>query len=103
MASAQFHRTRHALIAPPETDGDPSGIELIGELIVMLKAVGIGSTSTSEEANLDDAVLGLFVSSLKQAPGDLSPYGCRAEPAGVWGSAPILRPAGHNPPNQPPK
>ena len=42
---------------------------MIGELAALLKAAGIASPSPSEGAALDDAILDLFVSSIKEAPG----------------------------------
>jgi len=53
---------------PPESDGDPPGIEVIGELIELLKAAGIGANdNTLGEAQGVD-VLGLFASSVKDDP-----------------------------------
>jgi hypothetical protein len=55
---------------PPEIDGDPPGVELIGELMAMLAAAG----ATPPQAARSDVRQGadpfaLFVSSVKGAPG----------------------------------
>ena len=55
---------------------------LIGGLIALLKAAGIGSGIAPEGANLNDAVLEFFVSSVKEAPG--------AEPLLGFGVSPNL-------------
>lgn len=68
------------IVSPPETDGDPPGVELIGELMALLKASGIGTEHTPKAASLDDAVLSLFVSSVKEAPGAEPLLGSGAEP-----------------------
>jgi len=68
------------VVHPPETDGDPPGIEVIGELIELLKAAGIGANDNTPGQTQGADVLGLFASSVKDDP--------RAQPlAGSKGGA----------------
>ena len=60
------------ILHPPETDDDPPGVELIGELTALLKAGGVGDNQMGSQSAVPDPVLGLFVSSVKA--------GSRAEP-----------------------
>ncbi|MCB4825186.1 hypothetical protein [Roseicella aerolata] len=59
------------LIHPPEDGGGPAGVELVGDLLNMLRAAGL------DEAGEQDAhasgVLTLFVSSVKEGPGGQHP------------------------------
>jgi hypothetical protein len=48
------------LLWPPETDGDPPGIEVIGELAALLQAAGIGTANPSGKSTCDPSVLTLF-------------------------------------------
>ncbi len=59
------------LIHPGETDDDPPGVELIGELISLLKVAGVGGTGTAAKVGQADQnpVLDLFVCSVKADPG----------------------------------
>ncbi len=57
------------ILHPPEIDGDPPGIELVGELMGMLQAAGVGRIQTDAGSAAPDPVLALFVSSVKQGPG----------------------------------
>jgi hypothetical protein len=54
------------IIHPPETDGEPPGIELIGELIALLQAAGMGRPQSFDTLAEPDPVLALFVSSVKE-------------------------------------
>jgi len=56
------------IIHPPETEGDPPGIEVVGELAGLLKMAGVSGIG-SAETNVADPVLDLFVSSVKAVPG----------------------------------
>ena len=66
------------IVSPPEIDGDPPGIELVGELMAMLQAAGMGAANLLG-AGPPDPVLALFVSSVKKDPGAKPP------PAGFLG------------------
>jgi hypothetical protein len=57
------------IIHPPQTDGDPPGVELIGDLIGLLKAAGLGQRDAGEAQSSADPVLDLFASSIKAGPG----------------------------------
>jgi DNA invertase Pin-like site-specific DNA recombinase len=57
------------IINPPETDGDPPRIEVVGELMAMLQAAGVGRGRTDAGSTAPDPVLSLFVSSVKHGPG----------------------------------
>jgi site-specific DNA recombinase len=57
------------IIHPPETDDDPPRIELVGDLMVMLQAGGVGRAQAKVGVAAYDRVLGLFVSSVKEGPG----------------------------------
>jgi hypothetical protein len=57
------------IIHPPDTDDDPPGVELVGELMSLLKAAGIGQAGVGDHLLSGDPVLGLFVSSIKAGPG----------------------------------
>ena len=74
------------IVSPPETDGDPPGIELVGELLAMLQAAGMETHNDQHDDVRPDPVLALFVGSVKKGPGaeplafftDRSPLPCRA-------------------------
>jgi DNA invertase Pin-like site-specific DNA recombinase len=57
------------VIHPPNADGDPPGVELVGELMAMLRAAGVGGVEPGSGHPADDPVLSMFVSSIKEAPG----------------------------------
>jgi DNA invertase Pin-like site-specific DNA recombinase len=57
------------ILHPPKDGGDPPHIELVGELMAMLKAAGVDRLQACERSAEGDPVLGLFVSSVKEAPG----------------------------------
>jgi site-specific DNA recombinase len=57
------------VVHPPQDDRDPPGIELIGELMALLKAARTGNSQTAENSAASDSVLALFVSSVKAGPG----------------------------------
>ena len=59
------------LIYPPDDDGGPPKIELVGNLLAMLKA-GLDANSDGYQLSSDDDALASLVSSIKEAP--------RAEP-----------------------
>jgi hypothetical protein len=56
------------IIQPPEDDDDPPVIELVGDLMAMLKAGGVRQTFTKDGASAKDPVLAAFVSSVKEDP-----------------------------------
>jgi len=56
------------LIWPPETDGDPPGIELVGELLAMLQA-GVGGSTVRGAAARPDPAFAAAVSSVKDGTG----------------------------------
>ena len=57
------------VIHPPTTEGGPPGIEVIGELMALLKAAGVTGQVTKASDPGVDPVLDLFVSSVKAGPG----------------------------------
>jgi hypothetical protein len=57
------------ILHPPKDDGDPPNIELVGELMAMLTAAGLGRPQSSERGPEADPVLALFVSSVKEDQG----------------------------------
>jgi hypothetical protein len=57
------------VLHPPETDGDPPRVELVGDLAALLGAAGVSLPSPGSRSTVTDEVLGLFVSSVKAAPG----------------------------------
>jgi hypothetical protein len=57
------------IISPPETDGDPPGLELIGELMAMLATAGATPHTARSGARQGANSLALFVSSVKEDPG----------------------------------
>jgi len=57
------------IIHPPETDDDPPCIEVIGELVELLKTSGIAADGPTGPSQPSDAVLDLFASSVKDGPG----------------------------------
>jgi hypothetical protein len=62
-------------IYPPEIDGDPPSVELIGELMAMLAAAGPTPPAARSEAGQGVDTLALFVSSVREEPGQ-SPWPC---------------------------
>jgi hypothetical protein len=69
------------IVYPPETDNDPPRVELVGELIAMLQAGGVSAPQSGAQSAGPDAVLSMFVSSVKEAPGAMprpSPLAVRA-------------------------
>jgi site-specific DNA recombinase len=69
-ARALIHKI---LIHPPETECDPPGIELTGELMALLQAAGLNSTAEKGSAASHDPILELFVSPVKEGSGQ-SPW-----------------------------
>jgi hypothetical protein len=57
------------VVHPPQSDGDPPGIELAGELMALLQAAGVPGAASADNAPELDPVLALFVSSVKEGPG----------------------------------
>jgi hypothetical protein len=57
------------VLHPPETDGDPPRVELVGDLVALLGAAGVSLPSPGSQSTVTGEVLGLFVSSVKAAPG----------------------------------
>jgi site-specific DNA recombinase len=55
------------ILHPP--DGNPPRIELVGDLMALLRAAGISEPPSGSDAAVSDHVLGVFVSSVKAAPG----------------------------------
>jgi DNA invertase Pin-like site-specific DNA recombinase len=72
------------VVIHPCTDDDPTGIELIGNLIDLLRAAGLGGAPTPGAPASHDPALALFVSSVKEGPG--------AEPLALLSSQPRRRP-----------
>ena len=62
-------RIDRVLIHPGETYDDPPGVELIGELITLLKVAGVGGTEAQVGPADQNPVLDLFVRSVKADPG----------------------------------
>ena len=60
------------IVHPPDIDGDPPRVELIGELMALLKAGGLSNPQSVSQSATPDPVLAMFASSVKAAP--------RAEP-----------------------
>ena len=61
------------IVSPPEFDGDPQGVELVGELVALLRTAGLAPQTESKGAE-NDHVLGLFAKAVKEGPGaSLSP------------------------------
>jgi hypothetical protein len=60
-------------IHPPENDDDPPGVELVGDLMAMLQAAGVGRPQAKNSAAVPDPVLALFVSSVKEDPRAFAP------------------------------
>lgn len=67
------------IISPPRADGDPPGIELVGELAAILHAAGLGTQpsgdSTRMASHQANNVRRAFVSSVKEAQGARLPGG----------------------------
>ena len=61
------------IIHPPEGDGDPPGVELIGQLMALLGTAGVPEAQASEKPGQPASVLAMFVSSVKSAPGAKPP------------------------------
>jgi DNA invertase Pin-like site-specific DNA recombinase len=57
------------IIHPPESDDDPPGVELVGDLVALLRAAGVEQANAGDEPSGADPVLGLFISSIKAGPG----------------------------------
>jgi site-specific DNA recombinase len=57
------------IIHPPQDDDEPPGVELVGDLMAMLQAAGVGQTFTKDGAPAKDPVLAAFVSSVRATPG----------------------------------
>ena len=58
------------IVHPPNSDGDPPGVEVVGELIELLKAAGIGANqSVQNHPAGTDPVLALFASSVNEGRG----------------------------------
>ena len=57
------------IIHPPETEDDPPGIELVGDLMGLLQAAGATDAQPLENSGKAKSVLALFVSSVKAGPG----------------------------------
>jgi DNA invertase Pin-like site-specific DNA recombinase len=57
------------IIHPPETETDPPGIELVGELTALFQLACAPEPQATEKAQKPDQVLALFVSSVKADPG----------------------------------
>ncbi len=55
------------IITPPEIDGDPSNIELVGDLKAMLTTANLPKPKESRQT--DTSALDRFISSVKEAPG----------------------------------
>ena len=61
------------IVSPPEFDGDPPGVALVGELVALLRTAGLAPQTESKGAE-NDHVLGLFAKVVKEGPGaSLSP------------------------------
>jgi site-specific DNA recombinase len=71
------------VIIHPPTDGDPTGIEFIGNLMELLRTAGLGGPPTKESRAITNPRLQLFVSSVKEGPG--------AEPLAYPGLSPDIR------------
>lgn len=56
------------IVSPPEFDGDPQGVELVGELVALLRTAGLAPQTESKSAE-NDHVLGLFAKAVKEDPG----------------------------------
>ena len=56
------------IISPPEHDDDPPRIEVVGELVAMLKAAELGTTPQKNQVQ-NNEVLHLFASSVKVGSG----------------------------------
>ncbi len=89
------------IIHPPDTGDDPPGVELVGELMSLLKAAGIGQAGVGDDLLSQDPVLGLFVSSIKAGPGAeplafhlpcLAWARCRARRRGMVDDASLIHP-----------
>jgi DNA invertase Pin-like site-specific DNA recombinase len=76
------------VIWPPETDGGPPGIELIGELSAMLQA-GLGKENARGPAAGVDPALALAVSSAKDDTGAKPLALCRTRPLRASGAMPL--------------
>ena len=61
------------IVTPPETNDDPPGIELIGELYDMLKAAGLDQPNNRSSNAAPDPALQRFISSVKEGPGGKAP------------------------------
>jgi aminobutyraldehyde dehydrogenase len=57
------------IIHPAETDGDPPGVELVGDLMALMQEAGVGAPVPNVRSPDPDPVLALFVSSVKKCPG----------------------------------
>ena len=82
------------LIWPPETDGDPPGIELVGELLAMLQAGVAGSTVRGAAARPDPA-FAAAVSSVKDGTG-ATPLAFAAPHPDLPGRAPAVSERGNS-------
>jgi DNA invertase Pin-like site-specific DNA recombinase len=81
------------IITPPEHDGDPPGIELVGDLAELLRAAGMGPAPQGNATSATD-VLNVFASSVKDGQGGHGPLaGPGRSPGGARGSAPLSRAA----------
>lgn len=72
-AASQARRTAramidHILIHPPKTPGTPPGIELIGDLRMILQTAGLAPNTRRDQAHNQDP-FSVFISSVKVAPG----------------------------------
>jgi hypothetical protein len=54
------------IVSPPRIDGDPPGIEVVGNLAAMLR-VGVSGDTTDSDAAFD-RLLDAFVRSVKEGP-----------------------------------
>ncbi len=67
---------------PPQNDGEPADIELIGDLVELLKTAGIGVNDNPKKRTAPGVGLDLFARSVNASP--------EAPPlAGVKGAAPL--------------
>jgi hypothetical protein len=57
------------VVHPPKGDGEPPGVQLVGELVALLKAAGVANGPNPAKKAADESVLALFVSSVKAGPG----------------------------------
>ena len=74
------------IIHPPEDGGGPPGVELVGDLLAMLRAAGLDETG-DRDAHAS-GVLALFASSVKEGPGGRRPPGLAPAPNRVSSSPP---------------